>query len=319
MTRIDDSALAVAFLKACQLDVLAVKPGNVFYAGPAYGMTAQDFIDSAEYSVPALLDARLTLGRRIEEAVEASMCGVGFNTNLGIVLLCAPLLQAVQQYPGLSLPEAVAQVLAHTTREDAAAVYSAIRRANPGGMGRVEQHDLSQAPQATLREVMASAAERDQIARQYSNDFALLFGELLPYYDQRLAQGGPQQLAASQLFLWLLSRHPDSHIARKQGPAAALRASASAADCLRACREAPHATDLMSHLLHLDREFKGEGLNPGTSADLCVATFLTHRLLQQAEVLAGADPDCSRVSKPKVARITRLSTSQPLEGDKQWL
>jgi triphosphoribosyl-dephospho-CoA synthase len=319
MTTISDSALAVAYLQACRVDVAAIKPGNVWFGAPAYGMQAQDFIDSAEHSVYPLVDARLSLGERIERAVSATHGSVGTNTNLGIVLLCAPLIMAAQQEPHVPLAEGVERVLARSSVDDAVAAYRAIRLANPGGMGESEEHDLADTPRVSLREAMDSAADRDLIARQYRDGYALLFEELLPYLKQRLEEGESYEMAASLLFLWLLSRHTDSHIWRKHGRAAAESASRLAGGCLFVCRLTRAVGDITQHLRHLDRRFKRASLNPGTSADLCVATFLSYRLQQQMAHKTGVDPEPHRVSKPGSVRMTHFSISQSFEGDMQWL
>jgi len=316
---LDQSTLRTAYLQACSLDVQALKPGNVSHFAPGYGMTAQDFLDSATHSVPYLVDEGLHLGDRIELAVAASLAEVGTNTNLGIVLLSAPLLMGAQKFPQLGLDQAVTKVLAATDAADTAAVYSAIRMANPGGMGEVKEYDLGDTPSVGLREVMSTAVERDMIALQYSNGYQQIFTQLLPSYELSRDRGLSAADAASELFLWLLSTYPDSHIQRNHSVAAASEASAIAGDCLAACQRARDAHAVRAHLLKLDRAFKDKGYNPGTSADLCVATFLSSHLRQQTGFLAGTNPDLSRESKPRSARMSQFSISQLFEGDMQWL
>ncbi len=46
--KFDPSALQAAVRRACELDVNALKPGNVSMDSPGYGMTAADFFASAE-------------------------------------------------------------------------------------------------------------------------------------------------------------------------------------------------------------------------------------------------------------------------------
>ena len=93
---------------------------------------------------------------------------VSTNTNLGMILLLTPL-AAVP--PTIDLADGVEQVLAATTRDDARLVYQAIRLASPGGIGRVDEQDVADEPTMTLREVMALAADRDLVARQYAGGF----------------------------------------------------------------------------------------------------------------------------------------------------
>ncbi len=74
------------------------------------------------------------LGRVSLAAVEASFAALGMNTNLGIILLCAPLAAAAEK--GGNLRSALAGVLENLDREDAAHVFEAIALANPGGPRR---------------------------------------------------------------------------------------------------------------------------------------------------------------------------------------
>ncbi len=54
----------------------------------------EQFISSAEASAQHIADPSPGLGQRILKAISATHQAVGCNTNLGIVLLCAPLAQA---------------------------------------------------------------------------------------------------------------------------------------------------------------------------------------------------------------------------------
>ena len=72
---------------------------------------------------------------------------MGINTNLGIVLLAAPLahaaLQARSPLSQVQRCEAsLAQVLAGLTVADARLAFEAIRQANPGGLGEAARHDV---------------------------------------------------------------------------------------------------------------------------------------------------------------------------------
>src|SRR5690349_23718513 len=57
-------------------------------------MSVADFEKSAEAAAPVIGQATLSVGARIRLAVEATRGAVGHNTNLGIILLAAPLAQA---------------------------------------------------------------------------------------------------------------------------------------------------------------------------------------------------------------------------------
>src|SRR5207248_1102145 len=108
------------------------------------------------------------VGDTILDCIRATRRVTNVNTNLGIVLLLAPL-ASVQ--PGLDLRGGVMRVLMRLDVADARAAYEAIRRAQPGGLGTVPEQDVIGDPTVTLREAMALAADRDLVARQYVNDF----------------------------------------------------------------------------------------------------------------------------------------------------
>ena len=58
-------------------------------------MTVRDFQTSAKVASRAIAQPDLTVGARIAAAVDATLAEVQCNTNLGIVLLAAPLVQTV--------------------------------------------------------------------------------------------------------------------------------------------------------------------------------------------------------------------------------
>lgn len=277
---------AAAFVWAATLDVLAQKPGNVSLASPGHGMVAEQFVASARAAAPALCRPGAPLGQRVEEAVRASWASAGCNTNLGIVLLCAPLAMAAEAAAGApAMPAAVQQVLGTLQPEDTAAVYRAITQAQPGGLGRAEEADVHAPPTTGLREAMALAAHRDSVARQYAQGYEDLFGLLLPCF----AAAAAEPLAAMQrTWLRALATWPDSHIVRKHGPALAQIVMAQAqAWQARAAGAAPLQAE--PGWAAWDAELKRQHLNPGTSADLAVATAMAHALWHPVPALAGMD------------------------------
>src|SRR5580704_6349784 len=85
-----------AFLAACRLDVETPKPGNVSVQSAGHGMRAAQFITSAEAAADALLTRGAPVGLRVLDAVTRTRDAVGCNTNLGILLLVAPLAAALE-------------------------------------------------------------------------------------------------------------------------------------------------------------------------------------------------------------------------------
>ena len=156
---------------------------------------------------------------------------VSTNTNLGMILLLTPL-AAVP--PTFDLADGVERVLAGATRDDARLVYQAIRMASPGGIGRVDEQDVAAEPTMPLRDVMALAADRDLVARQYAIGFQEVFHEVLPMIRETLQGGHLLETAIIAAFLGTLARHPDSLILRKAGREVALSVTDKAAEVLHA-------------------------------------------------------------------------------------
>lgn len=268
-----------AFLRACELDVLALKPGNVGDHGAGHDMTAADFRASARAAAPALCDPGLGVGERVYWAMEATWDVVGRNTNLGILLLAAPLIHATQRrLPGESLRARLRRVLAGLDREDADWVYRAIRLANPGGLGHSERHDVAQPPAVSLLAAMHEAAGRDRIARQYTSGYADIFDTGLPRLRDGRLRWRAEERAVTEVFMGYLADFPDSHVQRKYGTASAEAVRAQAEACRAATRDCPDWRSHRVRLLDLDIALKAAGINPGTSADLTVATCLAERL-----------------------------------------
>lgn len=268
-------AVAACFVDACLLDVAALKPGNVGFHGAGHRMTAVDFVRSARAAAPAIAAAGRTVGERILAAVEATHRAVSTNTNLGIVLLAAPLAHAAlsmpRPAPRRAWRAAVRDVLEALTVDDAERAFAAIRLANPGGLGSSPEHDVHARADVTLLEAMRAAADRDTIARQYAHGFADVLATGTSWVEGARARGLAWPAVVTEVFLRYLSRYPDSHVERKLGAAAAMRLQRRAARRMMQRSSARPAFSAAS-LERWDSELKASGINPGTSADLSVAT-----------------------------------------------
>jgi triphosphoribosyl-dephospho-CoA synthase len=268
-----------SFLRACELDVTVRKPGNVSVASSGHRMHAAQFSASAEAAVGTLFERGASVGERIERAVIATQAAVACNTNLGIVLLIAPLAVAAERPGALgsaaSLRDALGATLAALDVTDARAAYRAIALANPAGLGKAEQADVRSVPQIGLRDAMALAAPRDLIARQYANGFADLFDALRRDVTSGFVLAQASAADVQRVYLGWLSRFSDSHIVRKHGAAVAHTVMTAAQGW--AGHPAPDGTPAFAAW---DESLKGAGINPGTSADLTVATLWTAGVLE---------------------------------------
>src|SRR5216117_183194 len=132
---------------ACLLEASAPKPGNVSPGRHFADFRYEDLLASAAaIGGPLAGAATRPVGATVRLAVEATARWTRSNTNLGIVLLLAPLARARLVDSGDDLRGAVRRVLEASTVEDARDVYAAIRLAAPGGLGRVGKQDVADEP-----------------------------------------------------------------------------------------------------------------------------------------------------------------------------
>ncbi len=254
---------------ACIWEATARKPGNVHRYCDFDDTTYVDFLVSAAAAAPLLaVSPDYSVGRTVYEAVRRTRRAVRANTNLGILLLLAPLTKAAV---GRDLREELPGVLDALTVEDAAAVFAAIRLADPSGLGRAPEQDVAEEPTRPLREIMALAADRDLIARQYANGFREVLDDGAPAVMEGVERTGSMEGAILYAHLHLMARHPDTLIARKRGPAEADESARRA----RAVLDAgwPNGRAGWAVFAELDAWLRAEGRtrNPGTTADLIAA------------------------------------------------
>ena len=198
--------ISEAFLSACRAELEALKPGNVHTHSGGHGMDVGHFERAAAAAAPHIAQRGTRVGRRIRGAVDASVRAAGCNTNLGIVLLCAPVAYAAGEVvSGELLPTRLAKVLADLDTADAQATFAAIAQAKPGGLGAAEEGDVRGAVDMTLREAMALAADRDRIAMAYVTDYADIFEFALPLLKQARGMAATPDLAVSTLHMSLLA------------------------------------------------------------------------------------------------------------------
>jgi triphosphoribosyl-dephospho-CoA synthase len=262
-----------AYKKACACDVEAFKPGNVSVYSAGHDMVVEDFLLSSDVSACPLSDQNYSLGEKIFHAVKATRDAVGCNTNLGILLLCAPLIQAEQQRKrGQSLKEALQDVLDNTSVDDAKWVFKAIALAAPGGLGESKNQDVMEKPSMSLTQAMKIAEDKDRIAKQYTTNYKDIFNFSVLRYNDGFSRFGSREWAGVFVFTGLLRRFSDSHIERKYGDKHSgwvLEQMITVDDALLGT----HDPEQLLPMLHeVDRQFKDKGINPGTTADLTVAT-----------------------------------------------
>jgi len=240
-------------------------------------MTMDEFVRSADAAAAPLSAQGARVGLRIHRAVMATLVAVGTNTNLGIILLCAPLAAAAER-DAANLRNALHQVLQDLDVDDADLAFRSIVRAAPAGLGHSAQHDVFNPATVSLLQAMSEAANRDMVARQYATDFADIFDLGLPLFESVRHRWGDAKWATLATFLGFLSAFPDSHILRKLGAETAHCVQGAALKFARMLQAAERPDQALPALLTWDAALKEKAINPGTSADLTVTTLFAHRL-----------------------------------------
>jgi len=278
--KLTSAQLAQAYKAACMAELQALKPGNVHAFADGHGMTIHDFIQSADVTAEIITRADLTLGERIFYAAEATKTAVGQNTNLGVLLLCAPIIgAALELADGQTLQQGVRDTLSRLTVSDAEYVSRAIVLASPGGLGSATQYDVREIPNVSLLKLMSAAQDRDRIAWQYANNFQDIMEFGLSRYADAMMKWANPAWSATALYLAFLAHYPDTHVMRKYGEtfAESLRLEAYEFEQMHIAAENPKL--VQKKLLDWDASLKQRGINPGTSADLTVATLLVSQLI----------------------------------------
>lgn len=266
---------------ACEQEVSAPKPGNVNCFSANHEMELADFIKSAHAIAPIMAKPDLTVGELILQSITATHAVVNCNTNLGIVLLFAPLCKAMHQCRTFEqLPHKLKHVLDNLTIDDAEKCYQAIRIAEAGGMGKVEDQDINHTPTITLKQAMKLAEKRDTIARQYTNNYDAIWCVGLPNLTKSINCGETVEWATTFAYLIMLSAIPDTLIARKKGQAVSEKVSTSAHSLIKKIKENSNLSDSIIEIIKWDNELKKAKLNPGTTADLSAATLLVYAFQQ---------------------------------------
>jgi triphosphoribosyl-dephospho-CoA synthase len=294
-------SLVEAVHLACVLEASAPKVGNVHPGRRFADMHYGHFLASAAAVASVFANCnRCSVGQLALECVQETRQRAGCNTNLGTILLLAPLVKAAETM-GLCtqtsvrdrLKMSIQKVLDQLTPQDSRDIYAAICLAKPGGLGS-EQHNnvLGPAP-ADLKEAMGQVARFDAVARQYVTNFEDVFERLLPWLKTELQSTEDPLQAILNLQLRWLAWEPDGLIVRKMGFENAREVQRrSQAVCIalveppsdqddkwqddsNAQVKSPRSKEEQIAIENFDLFLRQEGgrRNPGTTADLIAATL----------------------------------------------
>jgi triphosphoribosyl-dephospho-CoA synthase len=277
---------------ACLLEVSAEKPGNVTPSHDFKDTKYQDFLISAVAIGKAFRNvSNASVGETILQAVKDTRSLTNVNTNLGIILLLAPIAKAYSYGEMPELKMNLKHVLNNLSIDDAKLVYEAIRIACPGGMGKIEDHDINDTDvNITLLEAMEQAKEKDSIAREYTTGYKIILEIGLPAFKDALKKVGIFSDAVIQTFMTILSQVPDTLIARKSGMDKAKDIANHAADAIKSggiFNEIGRnkIKNLNTLLCRGEKSIAPNNrLNPGTTADLTAAVLFVYLMENDLKV-----------------------------------
>ena len=233
------------------------KPGNIDREHDYDDTRLEHFLNSAVRARKIFQNIHgMPLGEAMYEAVRLTNGHSGGNTHFGAFILLLPLLKG----KGI---EGACRVVKETTVDDAVLFYkafglTAVRVSEESDMDINDPASLTRLREEgmTMYNVMEFSAENDMVAREWTNGFALTreMADLL-----KASAGGSSAIPAA--FMEMLSRHLDTFVIKKFGPATAeeLRNSANMVVNNRLSAEI------------LDAWCLAEGINPGSLADICIA------------------------------------------------
>ena len=271
--------LQTTVLNSFLTELSALKPGNVSLYANGHGMQAADFSESAKLTTPILCDSSLSIGERILESVRITISKIGCNTNLGMLLLFAPLIRAAECNTA-SLPENLHKVLQGLDHRDTHCIFEAIRCANPGGLGDSQRYDVNKKIQSgtTIQKAMQEASQKDLIAKQYATNFVDIFSLGLQQITSYFSCWNSMEWATVACYMMFMSKYADSHISRKFGYPIAEQIKINALPIAKKLQKKDNPTDAIEMLMAFDSSLKNRGLNPGSNADLTATSVLAYYL-----------------------------------------
>lgn len=297
------------------------KPGNVHRTADFPDTRFEHFIAGSIALGPALIEvarrgirvglgslepARIRVGRYVKKSVlDVKRWHRGGNTHLGVSLLFMPLGAAAgialarwKTITSDGLRRSVREVMGSTTPDDAVDVYEAITEAESGALGRLDPRDTLDLTDerakrqlirqgVTLYDVMKKSSSWDNVARELTTYYSASFEVGYPTFLRVYEDTRDVNIATVHTFLTLLSRCPDTFIARKLGTQVTSEISEAVRIGLETSRkiseEARTALDLgglmtlkgKDAITKLDSKLRSprNELNPGTTADITAASL----------------------------------------------
>ena len=261
----------------CDTEIKSLKPGNVHKYSEGHGMNLKDFLKSSLIISKCLTKNNLDLGKKILISVNEIQNKIKKNTNLGIILMLSPIATIVQEEGVISKEELLKKIKSLIKKQNiknSIPIFKAISLTSPGGLGFSKKYDVNEPPNTNLYKAMEFAKKKDLIARQYCNGFEDIYKIGIPAYKKFYNKWGKVDWALTGVYLTFLKKFNDSHIVRNKGNKIATSIKKEAKKYYFFLKNNKSLTKIKKKLLVFDKKLKSNGINPGTTADLTVATLL---------------------------------------------
>jgi len=261
----------------CDTEIKSLKPGNVHKYSEGHGMNLKDFLKSSLIISKCLTKNNLDLGKKILISVNEIQNKIKKNTNLGIILMLSPIATIVQEEGVISKEELLKKIKSLIKKQNiknSIPIFKAISLTSPGGLGFSKKYDVNEPPNTNLYKAMEFAKKKDLIARQYCNGFEDIYKIGIPAYKKFYNKWGKVDWALTGVYLTFLKKFNDSHIVRNKGNKIATSIKKEAKKYYFFLKRNKNLTKIKKKLLIFDKKLKSKRINPGTTADLTVATLL---------------------------------------------
>jgi triphosphoribosyl-dephospho-CoA synthase len=280
------------------------KPGNIHRVRDFEKTKFEHFLCSAVAITPAMTTLAINgallglnrlstdevdLGKHILKAIsDTQIWQHGGNTNLGSVLLLAPLCCAAGAASSLGMMtpggirKEVNGIIHGTTPRDAVNVYEAINVARPGGLRSVPELDVNSEASRTeilqrnmsLYKIFEISSSWDNISKELVTDMRVTFEIGHPTFVSTFEKTQDTNIATVHTFLTILSKEMDSLVVRKKGESVARELSQRAKEILDAGGLTSGRGRRMVQSFDEDLAKEGNRLNPGSTADLTCSSIM---------------------------------------------
>jgi len=249
---------------------------------------------------------KIGIGSCINSAINSiNLWHYGGNTHLGTILLFMPIcagagyLGSIGLIEPSSLRSATKLVMENTSTEDSVNTYRAILNSQVNGLGKLkepEHPDLTSreatndlvSNKFTLYDVMMASSSRDTISREWISGMEVTFQLGYTTFKSTYEEFKNVNLSTVHTFLTILSKFPDTFIARRVG----LKKVKFVEDAVKiGMGIAQEISDRAAQVLKLgglstiegkkaliqfdaDLKLAGSDMNPGTTADLTASSLL---------------------------------------------